>query len=315
MKDRLQEILKESNLQVLENKLDLFIHDEEYSEEYNILNFIEKTYLPNLRIKTKIECNNCTDSNEALLIRYTIEEKVLFLKKWIDEWREIIENRFPKTNPIKKRRESKEKDITNKGLESLKITVTPQYFIDHVKQYRKDLSEIDFAKECLSHKDRQIEIETQYNNFNALIFYKYYRDIIKDYLTSKGWSELSTPPAKKEKTIKYNAKECALSYVLDLYSIGNQIPTNRVEGSLDAKLLNKIGAEKIKLLENKLSFKSADSFYRAVKEIIKQDMNKQDTLTAISIDWLGAVKSLSSNWEETEMYLKSKGLIKNIMEK
>lgn len=92
------------------------------------------------------------------------------------------------------RRRLIDEDMTLSGLDYLMNLVNTEYFIKHVEVYKKNRSDIDFSLKELRHKVRQIEIEKTYNNSNALEFYEYYRDIIKEYLTSKGWSEISTPP-------------------------------------------------------------------------------------------------------------------------
>lgn len=146
MNDKLNEILKESNLTKLKATLVDFIDRANPYDEDKILDFIEGEYLDNY---TQDENYN--------------KYRVSFLQKWIAEERQRINERDKKlrsNEPKKIRKRNIDEDFKIHGLESLKITVTPQYFIDHVKQYRKDLSEIDFAKECLSHKERQIEINS-----------------------------------------------------------------------------------------------------------------------------------------------------------
>ncbi len=114
---------------------------------------------------------------------------------------------------------------------------------------------------------------------------------------------LPPQPIVKQKPIKYGAKEYALTYIFDLYAIGQQVPINRIEGSFDAK--------KIKQDASKFSNydKAPDTFYRAVKDVLKYDLNKPTDLQNISKDWLNAVRNLSTNWVTTEQYLKGKKLI------
>jgi hypothetical protein len=110
-------------------------------------------------------------------------------------------------------------------------------------------------------------------------------------------------PIVKQKPIKYGANEYALTYIFDLYAIGRQVPTNRVEGSFDAKKIKQDAS----IFPN--YDKAPDTFYRAVKFVLKYDLNKPTDLQNISKDWLNAVRNLSNNWVTTEQYLKNKRLI------
>lgn len=103
--------------------------------------------------------------------------------------------------------------------------------------------------------------------------------------------------------IKYGANEYALTYIFDLYAIGQQVPINRIEGSFDAKKI-KQDASKFPMYD-----KAPDTFYRAVKSVLEYDLNKPTDLQNISKDWLNAVRNLSTNWVITEQYLKDKNLI------
>ena len=114
---------------------------------------------------------------------------------------------------------------------------------------------------------------------------------------------LPPQPIVKQKPIKYGANEYALTYIFDLYAIGQQVPINRVEGSFDAKKI-KQDASKFPMYD-----KAPDTFYRAVKSVLEYDLNKPTDLQNISKDWLNAVRNLSTNWVITEQYLKDKNLI------
>lgn len=103
---------------------------------------------------------------------------------------------------------------------------------------------------------------------------------------------------------KYTAREYALAYILDLHVAGNQLPVNRVEGSLSAKEIKRIGEEKAYDIK-------PDTFYRAVKDISRQfDLNNKKDLDSISCDWRNAVRELSINWGELSKYLEKKSLHK-----
>lgn len=114
---------------------------------------------------------------------------------------------------------------------------------------------------------------------------------------------LPPQPIIKQKPIKYGANEYALTYIFDLYAIGQQVPINRIEGSFDAKKI-KQDASKFPMYD-----KAPDTFYRAVKSVLEYDLNKPTDLQNISKDWLNAVRNLSTNWAITEQYLKDKNLI------
>ena len=114
---------------------------------------------------------------------------------------------------------------------------------------------------------------------------------------------LPPQPIVKQKPIKYGANEYALTYIFDLYAMGQQVPINRIEGSFDAKKI-KQDASKFPMYD-----KAPDTFYRAVKSVLEYDLNKPTDLQNISKDWLNAVRNLSTNWVITEQYLKNKNLI------
>ena len=121
--------------------------------------------------------------------------------------------------------------------------------------------------------------------------------------TQPNIEPLPPQPIVKQEPIKYSANEYALTYIFDLYAIGQQVPINRIEGSY--------GAKKIKQDASKFSNydKAPDTFYRAVKSVLEYDLNKPTDLQNISKDWLNAVRNLSTNWVITEQYLKDKNLI------
>jgi hypothetical protein len=116
-----------------------------------------------------------------------------------------------------------------------------------------------------------------------------------------------TPPTETKTeqgtTIKFIAKEYALAYIFDLYSNGKQIPSNRIEGGLNKKELKQIGYDLYQFDNNK------DTFYRAVKQVANNDLNKQKDLAYISLRWIEAVKTLSKDWNKTQKYLQEKKLI------
>lgn len=114
---------------------------------------------------------------------------------------------------------------------------------------------------------------------------------------------LPPQPIAKQKPVKYTANEYALAYIFDLFAKGQQVPTNRVEGSLNAKEIK----EDSSIFSN--YDKAPDTFYRAVKYVLNFDLNKPTDLQNISKDWLNAVSNLSNNWERTKQYLQNKKLI------
>lgn len=104
-------------------------------------------------------------------------------------------------------------------------------------------------------------------------------------------------------TQKFTAKEYALTYILDLYSKGNLVPTNRTnDAGLNKKLIESIGEQK-----TNGNFKG-NTFYKAVKEVLKYDLNTRKDLQQISTDWRRAVLTICNNPEDISKYLTNKGL-------
>ena len=104
-----------------------------------------------------------------------------------------------------------------------------------------------------------------------------------------------------QSTKKYTAKEVALSYILETYSKGERLPINRVDGGFDQKKIYKIGEAK--------GWKG-NTFMKAIRDVIKFDINKESELQKISKDWYDAVIELSENPELIKTYLQQKGLQK-----
>jgi hypothetical protein len=115
----------------------------------------------------------------------------------------------------------------------------------------------------------------------------------------------STHQAKNEGVLSkpFIHNEYALTYILDLYANGNQIPTNSIEGGNNKKEIIKNGFELYQLDKDK------DTFYRSVLKIVKFDLNNKQDLGNISLRWLDAVKTLSKDWSKTHQYLIDKKLI------
>lgn len=107
----------------------------------------------------------------------------------------------------------------------------------------------------------------------------------------------------QQATKKFIIKEYALAYIFDLYANGKQIPTNRTDGGYNKKELIQIGFNLYQLNIKK------DTFYRAVKDVAKFDLNRQQDLVNISKGWLEAVHALSKDWVTTKKYLIEKKLI------
>jgi hypothetical protein len=104
-----------------------------------------------------------------------------------------------------------------------------------------------------------------------------------------------------QETEKIRDKHYALTYILDLYARGEQVPTN--DGGFAATTLRKLGKEIIKK-------NSGEGFYRQVKEIIENyDLNSKADLNNISKNWQEVLFELSSNKTLLIKYLKNKGLI------
>lgn len=110
-----------------------------------------------------------------------------------------------------------------------------------------------------------------------------------------------TSHTEQKNVIKFTAKEYALTYIFDLWAIGKQIPINRVEGGYRKKELYLIGETIPGIKPN--------TFYNAVKEVAKNNLNSRVLLQNISKDWYNAVRTLSKHWEVTEEYLRTIGLI------
>lgn len=104
-----------------------------------------------------------------------------------------------------------------------------------------------------------------------------------------------------QSTKKYTAKEVALSYILETYSKGERLPINRVDGGYDQQRIYKIGEAK--------GWKG-NTFMKAVRDVVKFDINKESELQKISKDWYDAVIELSENPELIKTYLQQKGLQK-----
>jgi|GEM_PF-4547282 len=135
-----------------------------------------------------------------------------------------------------------------------------------------------------------------------------YIEELEQELSKIEGSELETKPLlpiDEQKPVKYTANEYALTYIFDLFAIGQQVPINRVEGGFDAK---KIKKDVCKFPDYD---KAPDTFYRAVTKILKYyDLNNENDLQNISNDWLNAVRNLSTNWPVTKEYLKEKKLLR-----
>ena len=104
-----------------------------------------------------------------------------------------------------------------------------------------------------------------------------------------------------QSTKKYTAKEVALSYILETYSKSERLPINRVDGGYDQKRIYKIGEAK---------GLKGNTFMKAVRDVVKYDINKESELQKISKDWYDAAIELSENPELIKTYLQQKGLQK-----
>ena len=104
-----------------------------------------------------------------------------------------------------------------------------------------------------------------------------------------------------QSTKKYTAKEVALSYILETYSKSERLPINRVDGGYDQKRIYKIGEAK--------GWKG-NTFMKAVRDVVKYDINKESELQKISKDWYDAAIELSENPELIKTYLQQRGLQK-----
>lgn len=153
------------------------------------------------------------------------------------------------------------------------------------------------------------KIELELDTLDSLIIkeldYKILKGRYKKLLTEISISESTikdnSTTTIQNKKIKYSANENALAYIFDLYANGEQVPINRVEGSLNAKKLKEIGSKR--------GFSKPDTFYRSVKNVLKKfDLNNKKDLDSISIDWYNAVKNLSKDWVTMKQYLDKKEL-------
>ena len=98
----------------------------------------------------------------------------------------------------------------------------------------------------------------------------------------------------------YTAKHYALTYILDLHSKGERIPTN--DGGYAKSILESIG-------ERKMGKNEGDGFYRAVRSINKDyDLNELQDLNQISLNWKNIILELTENKDLLIKYLNSKGL-------
>lgn len=195
---------------------------------------------------------------------------------------------------------SKENINTENALKIIENYKKQYWFLDTVTMFEPV---IDKLKRTL--KSIDINISEKEINIELINYQKYlqakresiYIDLINEI------KALPPQPIVKQKPIKYGANEYALTYIFDLYAIGQQVPINRIEGSFDAKKI-KQDASKFPMYD-----KAPDTFYRAVKSVLEYDLNKPTDLQNISKDWLNAVRNLSTNWVITEQYLKDKNLI------
>lgn len=110
------------------------------------------------------------------------------------------------------------------------------------------------------------------------------------------------PNQEETKGIKFTAKEFALAYLFDLDLEGKQVPINRVEGTMSKKELFEVSKQR------KHYNLTPDSFYKAVRGIVKYDRNNSVQLQQISSGWYQAVLVLSHHKEELQKHLDSKGI-------
>lgn len=190
-------------------------------------------------------------------------------------------------------------DLQGKTIEE-KRQETIEYCEQELKEVRPDgIGSLSFTVHLQSLTNGRIAYNMPYNELLVIKI-----AILKAFKkTQPNIEPLPPQPIVKQKPIKYGAKEYALTYIFDLYAIGQQVPINRIEGSFDAKKI-KQDASKFPKYD-----KAPDTFYRAVKSVLEYDLNKPTDLQNISKDWLNAVRNLSTNWVITEQYLKDKNLI------
>lgn len=177
---------------------------------------------------------------------------------------------------------------------------TIQYCKQELKDVRPDgIGSLSFTVHLHSLTKGRIAYNMAYNEVLQIKL-----SILKAFeKTQPNIEPLPPQPIVKEKPIRYGANEYALTYIFDLYAIGEHVPINRIEGCFDAKKI-KDDASKFPKYD-----KAPDTFYRAVKNVLQYDLNKPTDLQNISKDWLNAVRNLSTNWVITEQYLKDKNLI------
>lgn len=190
-------------------------------------------------------------------------------------------------------------DLQGKTIEE-KRRETIEYCEQELKDVRPDgIGSLSFTVHLQSLTNGRIAYNMPYNELLVIKI-----AILKAFKkTQPNIEPLPPQPIVKQKPIKYGANEYALTYIFDLYAIGQQVPINRIEGSFDAKKI-KQDASKFPMYD-----KAPDTFYRAVKSVLEYDLNKPTDLQNISKDWLNAVRNLSTNWVITEQYLKDKNLI------
>ena len=190
-------------------------------------------------------------------------------------------------------------DLQGKTIEE-KRQETIEYCEQELKEVRPDgIGSLSFTVHLHSLTNGRIAYNMPYNELLVIKI-----AILKAFKkTQPNIEPLPPQPIVKQKPIKYGANEYALTYIFDLYAIGQQVPINRIEGSFDAKKI-KQDASKFPMYD-----KAPDTFYRAVKSVLEYDLNKPIDLQNISKDWLNAVRNLSTNWVITEQYLKDKNLI------
>lgn len=190
-------------------------------------------------------------------------------------------------------------DLQGKTIEE-KRQETIEYCEQELKEVRPDgIGSLSFTVHLHSLTNGRIAYNMPYNELLVIKI-----AILKAFKkTQPNIEPLPPQPIVKQKPIKYVANEYALTYIFDLYAIGQQVPINRIEGSFDAKKI-KQDASKFPMYD-----KAPDTFYRAVKSVLEYDLNKPIDLQNISKDWLNAVRNLSTNWVITEQYLKDKNLI------
>lgn len=107
--------------------------------------------------------------------------------------------------------------------------------------------------------------------------------------------------AGKPEPQDFTANEKALSYIFDLYAAGMQVPMNR-DNTLKAREIEQIGQKQYNEKPN--------TFIKAVRYILNHDLNNENHLQNISLEWKAAVFSLSKNSEELTQYLNSKNLVR-----